>query len=444
MPNKFFLLFTFIFLLGCSKDESVDLSNYTNIFQPKNVISFVNKEEREDSQLESLSVSKEILNSKSYNLKNSSINFQIEQLHFNKKWQIDTNQSIDDKNPYLPDPLFFESKIFLLNNKGHLFKINSTDGKILWKKEIFKDLENTIIGTPAISGARNVFGFKEDNITLYAHNGSNELLAINGDNGKIIWEKKSVLPYRGGITTFKNLTFISDFDGNFLAIDNKNGKTLWNVFLGSEYNSVYTTARPIIANNKIIVPATAGTFFIISVDKGEVLFSENISSNYQLPKLFHTGDIVANPLYNNGIIYIVSQSGFTVAFDVETNEILWNVPIGGFETPVVSGKTIFILGNMGQLAAIDAISGKLRWEKNFPYYLNKNSMFADEEIALYKGPTLVDSKILISNQKGIISIIDANNGTDIGTLDVDELAIPPIPIDGKLLFLTAKGSLLAF
>ena len=76
---------------------------------------------------------------------NSKINFPIKQLHFNKQWEIDTDQSVDDKNPYLPDPLIVASKIYLLNNKGYLFKINSIDGKILWKKQIFKDLENTII-----------------------------------------------------------------------------------------------------------------------------------------------------------------------------------------------------------------------------------------------------------------------------------------------------------
>ena len=444
MPNKYILFLTFIILFGCSKDDSVDLSNAINIFESKKTISFVNKKERENSRLENLSNQKEILNSKSYNLNNSKINFPIKQLHFNKQWEIDTDQSVDDKNPYLPDPLFVASKIYLLNNNGYLFKINSIDGKILWKKQIFKDLENTIIGTPALSAAKNVFGVKEDNITLYAHNGSNILLAINEDNGKIIWEKKRDLPFRGGITSFKNFIFASDFDGNFLAIDNRNGDTLWNVFLGSEYNSVYTTARPIIAKNKIIVPATSGTFFIISIDTGEVLFSENISSNYQLPKLFHTGDIVANPLYKNGKVYIVSQAGFTAAFDLETSETLWNIPIGGFETPVVSGKTIFIVGNMGQLAAIDTISGKLRWEKNFPSYLNKNSFFTKEEIAIYKGPTLVDSKILISNQKGMIIIIDADNGTEIDTLNFDELAIPPIPINGSLLFLTTKGMLSAY
>ena len=181
--------------------------------------------------------------------------------------------------------------------------------------------------------------------------------------------------------------------------------------MGSEYSSVYTTARPIVAKNKIIVPTTGGTFFVVSVDNGEVLWSENILSNKQLPKLFYKGDIVANPLNFEGVVYVVSQSGFTAAFDIDTSEKLWNIPIGGFETPVISGKTIFIVGNLGLLAAIDKDTGKLRWQKSYTSYLNKDSFFWDKEIAVYKGPSLVDSKLLISSQTGLISIIDANNGS---------------------------------
>ena len=150
MPNKYILFFTFIILFGCSKDDGVDLSNAINIFQSKKTISFVNKIERENSRLEDLSDLKEILNSRSYNLNNSKINYP-----FKMKWQINTEQSNDDENPYLPDPLYFASNIYLLNTKGYLFKINSHDGKLIWKKQIFNDLENTIIGTPAISAIKN-------------------------------------------------------------------------------------------------------------------------------------------------------------------------------------------------------------------------------------------------------------------------------------------------
>ncbi len=435
MPNKYILFLPFIILLGCSKDENVQLSNSVNIFKPKYTISFVNKNERENSRLGVLSDLKEILNSRSYNLNNSKINYP-----FKKKWQINTEQSIDDRNPFLPDPLFFASNIYLINTKGYLFKINADDGKLVWKKQIFNNLENTIIGTPAISGIKN----KNNSVTLYAHNGSRELSAINGLDGSVIWQMKNDLPFRGGITSHEDYLLVSDFDGNLFSINSRNGKVLWNVFLGSEYNSVYTTARPLVVKNKVIVPTTGGTFFVILLNTGEVLWSENISSNQQLPMLFHSGDIVANPVYYEGKLYLVSQSGFTAAFNLETSEKLWNIPIGGFETPTISGKTIFIMGNFGLLAAIDTDTGKLRWQKQYPSYLNEDSFFSDKEISVYKGPSLVDSKVLISNKKGIISIVDANNGTEIDTLNIDELSIPPIPVDGNLLFLTSKGKLLAY
>ena len=435
MSKKFKYLFVLLILFGCSKGENVNLSNSVNIFQPKNTFYFVNKKERFNARVADLTNVSEILNSKSHNLKNAFIKYP-----FKKTWQLDTDQNIDDKNPYLSEPLFFAPYIYLLNNKGYLYKINSENGKIIWKKLIFKYLENTITGTPALSGIIS----KNNVVTLYAHNGSRELVAINGNDGTTIWKKLKDIPFRGGITSFKNLIFINDFDGNFSSIDNKNGKILWNVFLGSGNNSVYTTARPIVAKNKIVVPATGGTFFVISIKTGEVLWSENVSSNYQLPKLFHAGDIVANPLYYKGLIYIISQSGVAAAFDLDTSKKKWSIPIGGFETPSISGETIFIIGNMGQLAAIDRNSGGLRWEKKFPSFINEKSYFVDQEIANYKGPSLVDTKLFISNQKGIVKIIDANNGNEIDTLKVAELAFSPIPIDGKLLFLTANGKLLAY
>ena len=45
------------------------------------------------------------------------------------------------------------------------------------------------------------------------------------------------LPFRGGITSHENSLLVSDFDGNLFSINSINGEVLWNVFLGSEYNS---------------------------------------------------------------------------------------------------------------------------------------------------------------------------------------------------------------
>ena len=434
MQNKNLLIITFALFLGCSSDKDTKLQNAVNIFNNDNELSSIINQ-KQDAKLDVVRDIKNISNAKSYNLTNSFIKFPL-----SKSWQVNTNQMIDDKNPYLPDPIYLSQNLFLLNNYGILYKIKAKNGKIVWKKSIFKNLENTIIGTPALSGKLSSDG----RVTIYAHNGYDEIRAINGDNGKLIWKKKHYLPIRGGITSYKNSILISDFDGNILSINNENGTTNWSVFLGSDYNSVYTSARPIVAQNKIIVPGTGGAFFILSGDKGQVLWNENISSNKQLPKIFHSGDIIANPIYHEGVVYIVSQSGFTAAFDIDTSEELWNIPVGGIETPTLSGETIFVNGNMGLLAAIDISSGKLRWKKKYPSYINENSLFSDKKVAIYKGPTLAGSKILLSNLEGKIIIIDANNGNEINTLDINELALAPIPVDKKIFFLTKKGKLLAY
>ncbi len=434
MHNKYIFFLVFLILFACSKEENLQLSKSENIFEPKN-ISLSNKKGKFVSKIEVAKEINEIANTKSYNLTNSLTDFPLKKI-----WQINTKQEVNDKNPYLPEPLLLNSNIYLLNNGGYLFKINAETGKLIWKKLIFSEIENTVIGTPAMSGKIN----GEKDIILYAHNGSNELLSVDGINGKVIWKKTLDLPIRGGITSFKNNLFTSDFDGNFLSLNNKNGEILWKVYLGIDYNSVYSTARPIIAQNKIIVPTTGGTFFVIAINNGEVLWSENISSNYQLPKLFHAGDIVANPIYHNGVIYIVSQSGYTAAFDLETSSNLWSIPIGGFQTPTISGETMFLVGNMGLLAAIDIKNGNVKWKKQYPSYLNEGSYFTEEEIAIYKGPTLADSKLLVTNQSGLISIVDAINGEEISNLRIGTLALAPIPAKRKLLFLTANGRLLAY
>jgi len=99
---------------------------------------------------------------------------------------------------------------------------------------------------------------------------------------------------------------------------------------------------------------------------------------------------------------------------------------------------------MGDLVALDVKTGDVRWQRQFPKYINEDSYFSDKEIALYKGPTLINSHVLFSNQNGKVMIIDANTGEDRGFILVDKLATSPIPADKKVFFLTAKGKLIAY
>ena len=435
MQSKIFPIIILSLLLGCSSDKEIDTTKYVSVYENSVSFNFVDEKDKNNSQLAAVTNIKNIYNPEDYQSSNAIINFPLKKL-----WEINTNQEINDENPLLPKPIFILSNVYILNNKGTLFKINGSSGKVIWQKTVFEELENTVIGTPSLSARLS----QDKNIILYLHNGFDELVAFNEANGTKIWSNKTNLPFRGGITVLENSLFLSDFEGNFYSINNENGKVKWSTFLGNDPDSIYTSARPILADDKIIIPGTGGSFFVISKDKGEVLWTENISSNKQLPKLFHSGDIIANPIYDNNVGYIVSQSGVTAAFNINTGEELWNIPVGGFETPSFSGVSLFINGNMGLLVAVDTKTGNLRWKNQFPKYLNEDSYFAEKELALYKGPTLVNSHILFSNQNGRIMIIDANTGEEKDSIKVGRLATSPMPAEKKVLFLTVNGKLIAY
>ena len=76
--------------------------------------------------------------------------------------------------------------------------------------------------------------------------------------------------------------------------------------------------------------------------------------------------------------------------------------------------------------------------KKISEYINEDSYFSDKKIALYKGPTLINSHVLFSNQNGKVMIIDANTGEDKGFILVDKLATSPIPADKNVFFLLQR------
>ena len=126
MQNNFLILCFLFFLIGCSSNEELDLKNYKNVFENNNAFSLTQISDRSQSKLDKVENLTNILNAKSYNITNPSFDYPLE-----KKWEIDTDQNMNDKNPFLAEPIIIASHLFLINNKGFVFKINIDSGKIV-------------------------------------------------------------------------------------------------------------------------------------------------------------------------------------------------------------------------------------------------------------------------------------------------------------------------
>jgi hypothetical protein len=60
------------------------------------------------------------------------------------------------------------------------------------------------------------------------------------------------------------------------------------------------------------------------------------------------------------------------------------------------------------------------------------------------GPLLVDGKLLLVSDTGILELRDVTNGESLSRQDVEEAAMAPIFVNGLMILLTQNGNLVAY
>ena len=150
-------------------------------------------------------------------------------------------------------------------------KINGLSGEVIWKKEYICD---SIIGENAINGgllATNIIGKnKLSNMVIFSiarYDGFNSgaIIAMNKEDGQVIWKKKLDNYVWSSPVDFyddKGNGYIIQCDsmGNMFLIDGRNGSVLDKINLGSNIE-----ASPAIFEDVIVVATRGGEIFGIDI-----------------------------------------------------------------------------------------------------------------------------------------------------------------------------------
>ena len=136
--------------------------------------------------------------------------------------------------------------------------------------------------------------------------------------------------------------------------------------------------------------------------------------------------IVANPVIDNGIVYLAGNANLCGAYELKTGQTKWTIPVGSTVTPIVSGNTLFVLSNQNKLIAVDKRTGKLFWEKEMP----------NESKSTERNLLLINSELVLQNGDRWI-FVNPLNGEIIRT-QKQKTATLPIADNLHLLILDSK------
>jgi alcohol dehydrogenase (cytochrome c) len=251
--------------------------------------------------------------------------------------------------------------------------------------------------------------------TIFTVADPGHVLALDARTGALIWEYKRPIPsglpiefrVNRGLAVQGSTLFFGSLDGYLVAINANDGRVIWQTLVASPSDGYSITGAPLVVNHSVVVGITGGEFGVRGF-----LAAYDVSTGQQQWK-FNTipgPDEVGHETWQND----AWKSGggatwITGSYDPSTDLLYWGVgnPSPGFSGDVRPGDNLFT----ASVIALHATTGKLVWYFQFTPHDEQDRDSAQTPILadlLIKG--VARKTICWPNRNGFYYVLDRVTG----------------------------------
>lgn len=134
---------------------------------------------------------------------------------------------------------------------------------------------------------------------------------------------------------------------------------IWSADIGAgNGRRVRITADPVVADGRIFtLDALAGVTAISTA--GATLWSADLTPGFERGGGISGGGLAVD----GGTVFATTGYGELVALDADSGAVLWRQRLGaGITTPTVAGEVVYVVSRDSQAWAIEADTGRIRWQ----------------------------------------------------------------------------------
>lgn len=342
-----------------------------------------------------------------------------------KIWQQNVGKGISSKYLSLATPLVVNGTVYTLDSQLVLTAVKVTDGEKLWSMPLPVSKELSVAS----------IGLAFDNNALYAVSGDGNIYAIDA-KGKKLWQKNTGAILRSAPIVANGQIYVSSGNNDLFALSTKDGATLWTYKSIETPTNLMGMGQAAVYKNTVIVPFSSGEIIAFDAKTGQVRWSDTLLSYRTFNQISDLSHVLAAPVIDGNIVYLIGNANRMGAFNAETGEPLFVQPIGGTTTPVISGNTLFMITNKNTLVALDKKKGALIFEK--PLKAKK------EKGVAWNAPILANNQLIITSTKGDVLFMNMETGTILKQMESDDLSVSPIVSGHSLILYTNEADLIAY
>ena len=323
--------------------------------------------------------------------------------------------------------LIYKNNLFLSDDKGTIFNINEY-GEINWKKNIYKKIYKKIYKNLSLVIHENNI-YVADNIGL--------IYAIDSDSGRLIWIKNHGVPLKSKIKIFDDKIFLINQDNKVFSLNTKNGSSIWNVHLASSFiKSQKSLSLALSSQGDIIACTSSGDLIKMNSINGNISWALNtLGSTIEVTDFFETSDIV---IINESIIFSTQRETFS--YNLNSGTINWKTKVSSADTPIVDGKNIFFVTKNGYFVIISLDTGEIISSTNILAILKKRKQFTK-----ITGFIMGSGKIYSVTLNGYLIVSSPTSGKVENFIKIGSpITSAPIINNGKLFIYTEKSRIFGF
>lgn len=352
--------------------------------------------------------------------------------NLSKAWSASVSGS-DSSVRLLAGPVIAGGRLFVLDTDYDLHAFDAKSGKRIWKRNILREKQEG----EAFGGGVAV----HDN-RVYATNGYGEAVAVDYDNGDIVWRRRIAGPIRSAPTVLDGRVFVSTVDNQMITLSAENGSLQWYHTGFLEPAALLGGSAPAVEGDTAIVPYSSGELFALRVENGRQSWQDSLASVRRGENLTGLADIRGLPVIADGIAYAISHSGRMAAVDIRSGQRVWEQDIGGITTPAIIGDWIFVTTNDGQVVALTRKDGRVRWITQLQQWEDEEDK---EDPVLWTGPIAAGGRLLLTNNQGELVEIAVADGKVIKKTSLPAPTLQAPVVAGETLYLlTEDGDLVAY
>ncbi|MEL6472843.1 MAG: PQQ-binding-like beta-propeller repeat protein [Pseudomonadota bacterium] len=352
---------------------------------------------------------------------------------FQIAWRADAGRGSDNKSALTTPPVTSDTAIFTLDAQQTLSAFDINSGRRIWRKELDSGSRRDRIGFGG--------GLAVDGDQLIVASGYGFVAAFDTGTGSQIWRRDMDSPMTGAPTIMGERFFVASNNNELFAMTTGTGEILWSDIAISEPARVLGSNSPAAVEEIVVAPYSSGEVIAYLAANGQRLWEDALARPGRFTPISAINDIAARPILAGGLVFVVNQSGMSLAIDGRSGTRVWASPVGSTQAPVLAGEALFVMSVDGKLVALQASSGAVYWSKQLRRWRDEE----DQKGRIsYAGPLLASGRLVVANSRGDLKAFDPQTGEETASLKLGgPVYLEPIAAQGKLFVLTDEGKLIA-